>query len=602
MNSKLVLILTLFLSFTFSGILSAATLKSDIEYLSSAALEGRRAGTPGNEIASKFLEQRLMDLGLAPLGASYRQDFTIFTKMIKNGENAFIINGKSNTFEPVSFSLSGEIKNKDLIFAGFGISIPPNDPKLKYDDYANIDVKGKIVIVFTEDPGIGNMKSAFRDPNYLNYRSLFYKMNNAIKHGAKGLLVVRNPMGLETYPNEKAPVFNESEGGGERFSILAGYMTNARLNSLLKNTNSLKLQQKISKTQKEASQNLQTKADLSIHLKKETGRVSNIVGFLKGSDPVLSKEVIVIGGHFDHLGFGGASSMDPHHEHKIHHGADDNASGTGLVLKLAKKLTKMKHKRSYVFALFNAEEIGLLGANHFVSTWTNPRGGHEKKYGKLNAMLNFDMVGRFSKKIAVMGAGSSLEWKSLLTPIKSDIPFIVKGDAVGSSDHASFTAKKIPALFFTTGTHEDYHRASDTAEKITYTSLENIIDYSGKLLSALENSKALTFDLKYGSGSQQGRARGYGAWLGCIPNMSQADGVIGIECTGTSSDSPAQKVGVIAGDVIVQIGDIEIKSIYDLSFALKYYRAGDVIKLSWMRGATLMNASLTLGTSGSRVK
>ena len=155
---------------------------------------------------------------------------------------------------------------------------------------------------------------------------------------------------------------------------------------------------------------LKKKVSLAINLKKKTGRVSNIVGMIEGSDPKLKKEVVVIGGHMDHLGFGGESSMEPGNQEKIHNGADDNASGTAMVLELAKKLNNLKHKRTYVFVLFNAEEMGLLGATHFVNMWA----AHQEKYGEIKAMLNFDMVGRYQKELSIMGADSALEYKGLV--------------------------------------------------------------------------------------------------------------------------------------------------------------------------------------------
>lgn len=593
--------ITILILLTFSLISSFPSyannsIESLVKFLASDSLEGRKPGKDGNILATNYLVTQLEKAGVDKLAGSYLQDFTIFTEMVKNGENSLKVNDEAVVdFQPISYSLSGEVLSSELVFAGFGISIPKNDKELSYDDYEKLNVEGKIVVVFTGDPGIGNLSSKFRDPDYINYRSIFYKLKNAITHGARGILLVSDPMSLSSYPQEAPPVFLSSEGGGNRFSILSGRTTNSTLNSVLKKLgkNSLSIQKKISQSQKPYSFELKTTASLNVHLKKTTGRVSNINGVIVGSDPSLKREVIVIGAHMDHLGFGGDSSMDASQEPKIHNGADDNASGTAIVIDLARKLKKLDLKRTIVFSLFNAEEMGLLGSSHFVDMWQR----HEQKYGKIISMLNFDMVGRYVKDMSVMGIDSSLEVKSVLGELNSKINMTLKAHAVGSSDHASFINKKIPSLFFTTGAHEDYHTSSDTSEKINFTAMHHLSDYALGLVKKIDTLSSINFNPNYSSGEDSGRSRGYGAHLGCVPEFGQSDDIIGVQCVRSSDGSPAQKAGIKAGDIIVQIGDIEIKSIYDLAFALKYYRAGDLIELTWKRGATLLKQVVTLAKS-----
>lgn len=590
-----------------------------IKYLASEKLEGRRAGSVGNEFAVSFAEKNLVASGLLPLEESYLQAFTIFTEMIKNGDNfVSVVNGNEEVnFEPISYSLSGDLKNANLVFLGYGISIPKNDTKIKYDDYEGLDVNGKVVVILTGDPGIKNPKSPFRDPDYISYRSIHYKLKNAINHGAKGILLVADPLSIEKFPTETLPVFNPTEGGGDRFNILAGYVTNAWIDTLLKNTNTLSLQKEITVTEKPKSFELSSKLNLSVHLGKKTGRVSNVVAMIPGSDEVLKNEVVVIGGHIDHLGHGGESSMEQNslrdqsnksnlqkivlkyqkafaqnQKGKIHFGADDNASGTAMVLKLARDLATKKLKRTHVFVLFNAEEVGLLGSASFVESWPM----YEEKYGKIVAMLNYDMVGRFTNEVSVMGLSTALEWGNLATPLSAPIHFELKNNTVGSSDHASFIAKKIPSLFFTTGAHPDYHTSRDTADKINLLAMEHIENYSLSLVSQMENS-TLTYNLEYKDEQGENRPRGYGAHLGCVPEFGQPDSIKGVICTRSTPDSPAEKAGVQSNDILVQIGDIEVVSIYDLAFALKYYRAGDEIELGWLRNGVLMKAKIILGKS-----
>lgn len=592
MNKLLILLTSLSLNLS----ISAGFYEDAVYYLASDKLEGRKPGTQGNKTATNYSIEKLKSFGLGPLADSYKQEFTIFTEMVKEGNNFFGSNeSMENLFEPISSSLSGDISNAKMVFAGYGITIPKSDTSLKYDDYEGVDVKGKIVVVMTGDPAIGNMHSPFRHPDYINYRSIFYKLKNAIVHGAAGVIVLNDPLSLENYPNEKAPYFNPTEGGGNRFSALAGYATNKWMNKVLasKSLDTLKLQKVIRDTGKPSSFDVDGRYKMSVNLKKKTGRVANVVGVLEGSDETLKKEVIVIGGHFDHLGYGGESSMDPHGHGQIHNGADDNASGTAMVLKLAKELAAKKTKRTYIFVLFNAEEMGLLGSAHFVDMWAR----HGEQYGKIKAMLNFDMVGRYNKSVSVMGAATSLDWKNLFAPVRSNVKFEVKNEALGSSDHASFTAKQIPALFFTTGAHEDYHTSHDTADKIDFQAMREIEKYSLALLSKMENSSSPVFNPDYSDGSDAGRPRGYGAHLGCVPEFGQSDDIVGVKCVRASDNSPALKAGIISGDILIQIGDIEIKSIYDLAFALKYYRAGDKVELGWMRGEKLMKKQVALSKS-----
>jgi len=448
----------------------------------------------------------------------------------------------------------------------------------------------------TGDPGIGNTTSIFRKPEYLNYRGLFYKLKNAITHKAAGVILINDPLTWPNYPTEEDPTYNATEGGGNRFSVISGYATNHFVDQLLKKNklNTYKLQMKIARTQKPSSFKLNISANMSVHLKKKTGRVSNIVGVIKGSDPVLSHEVVVIGAHMDHLGFGGESSAETGSLGQIHNGADDNASGTAMVLALAKRLKMIAPKRTHVFVLFNAEEMGLLGSNHFVTMWPT----YEKDYGIMKAMINFDMVGRYNKDLSLMGTDSSAEWNKIVNVlIPNDFSVSTKKIALGSSDHASFIHKKIPSLFITTGAHEDYHRSTDDTEKINFLAMEKVKLYAFNIIDQLDHSSKITFNNNYSTGAPAGGTGGYGAHLGCIPEFGQSDEIVGVKCTGTSEKSPARLAGVVAGDIIVEIGDIEIKNLYDLSFALKYYRAGDKISLAWMRGEQLFKQIIVLGKS-----
>ncbi len=568
-----------------------------LETLASDSLEGRQPGTPGGEKAVDYLVQKIKDMGVVPFGrGGYKQDFTIFTKMEKVGDNSASIEGiVAPKFQPLSMSLTGSLKDRDLIFVGYGISIPKSDEKLTYDDYDGVDVKGKIVIFMSGDPAIGNSESKFRDPAYITYRTLFYKIKNAAAHGAAGVLYVQDPLSLTR--GEEDPFFDEREGGGDRIDAVAGQVRIDFINKFLEQKSLRELQKEISVTQKPLSMELNKKANLSVKLEKKTGRVSNVIAYLPGSDEELKKEIIVIGAHMDHLGYGGPSSLGDRRVRAIHNGADDNASGTALVMDMIKELKDKNLKRTVIAVLFNAEEMGLLGSAHFASSW--PR--YEPSYGKIVAMLNFDMVGRFNKSVQVMATDSAFEWNDVLkniTPV-DEHPFEFSKESVGSSDHASFANAKIPVLFFTTGGHDDYHRPSDDSSKIDYSSMQKTRVFATDLIEFMdENDSGLTFNPDFSMGTGSDRPRGYGAHLGCVPKFGQSDDIIGVLCTGTSPNSPAEAAGMLAGDILSRVGEIDIKNIYDLVFALKYYRAGDKVLLKWKRGRALLSKEVTLTKKG----
>lgn len=591
------LILSLF--FIASTPRVSSILLETLETLASDSLEGRQPGTPGGAKAVAFLEAKLKRLGLQALGrGGFEQSFTIFTKMEKVGSNFFKAGSFSATkFQPLSMSMSGSLEESELVFVGYGISIPSSDQNLTYDDYDGIDVKGKTVVFMTGDPAIGNANSKFRDPAYITYRTLFYKMRNAVAHGAIGAILVQDPLSLTRA--EVDPFFDNREGGGERMDLLAGQVKISSINSLLKERTLKSFQNEISSSQKPVSFFFDQKINLSVHLEKKTGRVSNLMALLPGTDPILKKEIIVIGAHMDHLGFGGPSSLGDRRVRAIHNGADDNASGSALVMDLLNELKAKSLKRSVVAVFFNAEEIGLLGSAHFVASWAR----YEGTYGKIKSMLNFDMVGRLNKKVQVMAADSAPEWMQALESVDSEYKdlFEFQGPSVGSSDHASFAAAKIPVLFFTTGGHDDYHRPSDDAHKIDYSGLMKIRSFATELITKMDrDDQVLTFNPNFSMGGGSGRSRGYGAHLGCVPKFGQSDDIVGVLCTGTSPNSPAEGAGVMANDVLTKIGDIDIKSIYDLAFALKYYRAGDKILLKWKRGTVLFEKEILLTRKASK--
>lgn len=306
----------------------------------------------------------------------------------------------------------------------------------------------------------------------------------------------------------------------------------------------------------------------------------NVIGILPGNDPVLKNEAIVIGAHYDHLGRGGAGSLAANST-EIHHGADDNASGTSAVIELARLFAgEKKNKRTLIFIAFSGEEDGLFGSKFYVNDPVWP-------LDKTIAMINLDMVGRLNdNKLNVGGIGTSVEWRSLVeaknveqrhlvaasnaaAPVAltnaGQFQLALNEDGFGPSDHASFYDKQLPVLFFFTGTHVDYHKPSDTYEKINYSGLMKIANYVAAIVRSIDQNPVRP-TYKTAPVTQQNTRMGFSVSLGTIP--SYADSTDGMELDGVRDDSPASKAGLKKGDKIIKLAGKEIKNVYDYTAAL----------------------------------
>lgn len=320
--------------------------------------------------------------------------------------------------------------------------------------------------------------------------------------------------------------------------------------------------------------------------------VANVVGIKRGSGS-LAGEAVVIGAHFDHLGYGGFGSLDPDSVHVVHNGADDNASGTAAIIEAARILTRRSgtDSRTLVFVAFTAEELGLIGSSNYVKSPAFPN-------GDTFAMLNLDMVGRLQDgKLAAFGAETAEEFVGILENVNAsyDLDIAPSGDGYGRSDQQSFFTQKIPVLHFFSGTHEDYHRTTDDSDKINYEDTARIAAFVADLAWNLATrTDALTFvDSKPPEMTTSG---GYGAYLGTIPDMTESPD--GVRLTGVRAGSPAEAAGVQAGDVLVGIGDQEIKDLYEMTDALRAHKPGETVELRVRRDGEVIVMTATLGRRG----
>jgi hypothetical protein len=322
----------------------------------------------------------------------------------------------------------------------------------------------------------------------------------------------------------------------------------------------------------------------------------NVVGFLRGSDPALRGQVVVIGAHFDHLGRSPASSLDPDAADAIRNGADDNASGTAAVMELARLLSRQPTKRSVAFVAFSGEEMGLLGSSFFVNNPLVP-------LDSVVAMLNFDMVGRLrDDKLIVYGVETATEMNEVVRAAnarldRDSLRINGVGDGFGPSDHSSFYGKNLPVLHFFTDLHEDYHRASDDAERINAGGIGRVVRLAERVVRDIgDRPQRLTFQQSAAPRPAAAR-QGSGVYMGTIPDMGASD-VPGMRLTGVRAGSPADSAGLKAGDVIVRFGDHDVTDIYTYTDAMNAYKPGDEVPLEVMRGTERLTLRVRLGRRG----
>jgi hypothetical protein len=332
----------------------------------------------------------------------------------------------------------------------------------------------------------------------------------------------------------------------------------------------------------------------------ESARTANVVGLLAGRDTAAG--CVVLGAHYDHLGFGGETSLAPD-RHEVHPGADDNASGVAALLAVARELAAgPPPRRTVAFAAFSGEELGLLGSSAFVK---RPPAGCAPE--AIQLMVNLDMVGRpEGGKLYVQGAATAEGGRARAERLAGAAPAIqlrlaFGGDGYGPSDHTSFYAAGVPVIFLFTGAHGDYHRPSDTADKLDPRGLSEVARLAGRLVRDAADAPARFQVVRTAPppgavpGAAPGeRARGYGAYLGSVPDFEERKEP-GVLVSTVRPGSPAEQAGVRRGDVLLRIGATQLRALPDLAYVLRSHRAGDVVEVVWLRGSETLSAPVTLG-------
>lgn len=573
-------------------------LLEQVRFLASPAMTGRGVGTPGIERAADHIAREFQQAGLKPGGTQgYRQIFEVITGMKVGPKTQMRVMGRGadqkrsdalseKLFTPFGFSEDGAVEG-EVVFAGYGISAP----ELKYDDYAGIDVTDKIVLVMTHEPRERDEESPFRHPNAYRYTEVRYKAINAREHGAKAMIVVEDPLG---HPGESEELFAiRGIAGGSRAGIVAINARRSVAQRLLKPTGKtlVQLQQDIDRTLIPRTFLIPTvRVAIRVKLIEERGTTANIIGVLPGRDPVLRRTAIVVGAHYDHLGSGGEYSLAPSHYGEIHPGADDNASGTAGLILLARAFARSGGpRRSLVFAAFSAEELGILGSSHYAKSPPIP-------LQKTVAMINLDMIGRLKERtLYVFGVKTGEEFADLLEEVNRDRDLTLKlgGGEYGPSDHTSFYTRKAPVLFFFTGPHSDYHRPSDTVDKLNGEGLAEVARFVYRVIEHLANRPEPVTYVQVKEPPPAARGRGYGAYFGVVPDFGSQEEE-GVRLSGIRPGSPAEEAGLQEGDIIVTMAGVRVKNLHDLVYVLRSKRAGDKVEVVFLRGGQEIWSTTTL--------
>ncbi|HEY2712169.1 MAG TPA: M28 family peptidase [Chthoniobacterales bacterium] len=584
---------------SFSPAINGADLKRDVEWLADPARDGRMTGTSGAQAAAQWIADYFQKIGLKPSGKDFLFPFEFnFGERVLPEETSLEIttDGRASTkvslnqdFRPLSFSENGEAEG-EVVFAGYGLSVPEGDGA-SYNSYDSVNVKGKIALILRYVP---EKVDTTRRAHLNRYAGLRYKAMQAREHGAKAVLVVTGP----NSPNagEVLPLTNDNTSAGS--GIIAASLSGRVADELLAPSGKTlqQLQTALDDENPHAEQGLvlprvRVKLRCGIeHLKKNDRDVIGILPPAPGHD-----EYVMIGAHYDHLGHGGSNSLDRSgEENKIHPGADDNASGVAWVMELAAALSQEraqhpeKFQRGLIFACWSGEEIGLIGSAAFAE--------HPPiSLGKIIAYLNADMVGRLHEnKLTIQGVGSSHVWRRMLEKrnVAAGFNLNLQDDPYLPTDVTSFYVKNIPVLSFFTGAHEDYHRPTDTADKINYGGLERIAQFSEKIVSDLEQTEERPDLAKVERNGPVGGGREtLRAYLGTIPDYTTE--AKGVKLSGVRGGSPAEKGGVKGGDVIIEFAGQKITNIYDYTYALDAVKIGQPMNMIVERDGQRVTLTVT---------
>lgn len=629
---------------------TAKRLQDDVAWLADDAREGRRAGTEQGLVAGRWIADRMRAIGLEPAGDadSYVQKFSVPLEPSSGGGSWLELDGggrlTENTHQlaPLFAAERGEVRGK-FVYCGYGIELADRG----WNDFAGQDLGGRIAVLVRGSPlDALPAKSVAADPHgaqaqdrhsaqaqakhsaqaqdphsaqaqdkhgtgadhsgatpanphgdvqlvaagdpFVNAGLVFTKIMNAKRKGAAGVVLLQHPS------NVGRPVLGFHEGGSGRAGIPCVTLAWTEAQSIFgpaldEWTKDLESQPV------RASTNDERTLALYADVQRGQGVATNILGVVPGVD---RSRTVVLGAHYDHLGFGGTGSLAPN-ERTIHNGADDNASGTAAVLEVARELRAGPPPPCDVLiALWSGEELGLLGSEWWAEHPTLP-------FERVVGNVNLDMVGRAGNgKLQILGAGSAVEFSSWLKDAgpDADLALTVNASAsamAGSSDHATFAKRKKPVLHLFSGLHTDYHKPTDDTPGFEADGAARVVELTLDLVRRMAGATELAFVEPPPTPEGERKIQsGFNAWFGSIPNYA-FEGP-GVKIDGTSSGSPAERAGFLAGDTILAIGEVKIANVYDLTYALQHYKPGDVVLVAFQRDGKRDETRVTLSTRGLR--
>ncbi|MGY8731017.1 MAG: M28 family peptidase [Pirellulales bacterium] len=642
---------------------SQQRLTNSVKYLSSDELEGRGPGTDGINKAADYIASHFRRLGLKmdSYDGTPFQRFEIATdiKLGKPADNRLQLTGPSNDnetteatdltlgfdFNPLAIGASGECQG-DLIFVGYGIQAP----ELDYDEYANLEVKGKVVVILRKEPQQSDADSPFDGTKSSRHATFRSKISQAFQHGASAVIMVNDATesakhlsglkhALSQYAGQLAAeqqLFSKNENpteddltkhnqalaeissnitdtaselNGDGDAILtfdtAGNNTTRKSMPVFFARRAV-IEPMILQAFGKSLTEIETEIDASLKpivgaitnwtatgeasLLQTKTEVKNVVGILEGVGE-LKDETIVVGAHYDHLGYGGSGSLAPWTK-EIHNGADDNSSGTSALLEIAQQLASRKtpSRRRIVFIAFSAEERGLIGSDRYVK---EPLIALHKTI----AMVNLDMVGRLTdNKLIVTGTGTSDVWEPLLDKLNETAKFEMtrKPEGVGPSDHQSFYLKDIPVLHLFTGLHEFYHRPSDDFKTINFEGMDRVTALTTEIIVSIAQADERPNFKKAEKKRNVENTGGDRPYFGSIPDYS--DNTDGLPLTGVATNGPAEKAGIKPKDVVIGLGKYKIGGIEDFDSALRKFKAGDKVPVKVLRAGKELTLTIILGS------
>ncbi len=565
----------------------------DVRLLSSERYAGRWTGSKELDQAAAWIVKEFQKDGLKPPFVSsgakpgYLQKLIVNTDSRLGKHNSLTIAGTrlhvAKDYLPRVFSSAGDVA-APLVFAGYGITAA----EYNYDDYANLDVKGKVVAVLRYEPQDSDEKSVFLGRERTRYANIETKATNAKMHGAAALILIDNS------DRDKLDPFGNQSGAMAVGIPVLQVKTNLASKWFDESGRPIDTLVKAIDTGLKP-QSFAFPANYTVKMHVEVDRVmkptSNVAAFLPGQ----TDEYIVIGAHYDHLGLGRQFSMAPNEAGKIHPGADDNASGTAAVLELARYFSAQpKQKRGILFATFTGEELGLLGSSHLASNMPFP-------LAKCAAMVNLDMVGRMRDgKLFIAGTATGSNFKAILNDVLAAntgiAPDLSENLNIGGSDHSSFSAKQIPTLFFFSGLHTDYHKPSDTWEKFDAAGYGRVVTLVAATVQGLLSAETRPEFRRVeppvapsGGGNSSG---GYGPYFGSIPDFAEHPD--GLRLADVRPGSPADKGGVHPGDVLIEFDGKKVSNLQDYTFLLRAKKPGDSVDIKVNRLGQTMTLSVVL--------